>query len=178
MRNLFLLIAFACLLGCSQKTAEEKAATAELESIYACSADGNCTHGHDDSLADLQSQLAEKPGDLVLQTKVIHQAIGENHPKIAVEHCLAILEKDPDNEYATSHLATGLADLGDLNKAMYYAAKNLTKHPSAFNHLVVAHIFYRQERLDRAREMFEKALVLEPGNADALEGVKRCAVKP
>jgi len=176
MKNLLLFIALACLLGCAQKTAEEKAAEAELASIYACSADGHCTHDHDNSLADLQSALAEKPDDLVLKTKVIHKAIGENHPKLAVEHCLSILEQDPENEYATSHLATGLAELGDLNKAMYYAAKNLAKHPSAFNHLIVGHIFYRQGRVDQAGEMFQKALDLEPGNVDALEGVERCQV--
>jgi len=168
------LVALSFLFGCSQKTDAELAAEVELATIYSCSADGNCTHSHDKSLAELQSELAAKPDDLVLKTKVIHQAIGEKHPEVAVEQCEAILKKDPENEYAISHLATALAQTGDLNKAMYYGAKNLAKHPTAFNHLVVGHIFYRQGNMDRALEMFETALAKDPGNVEAIEGVERC----
>jgi len=174
IRTLIALAAMVCLFACSQKTASEKAAAAELEEIYQCSADGNCSHDHGQSLAELQSELAKRPDDLVVQTKVIHQAIQEKHPKLAAEQCLAILKKDPENEYAISHLATALTEQGDLNKAMYYGAKNLAKHPTAFNHNLVGHIFYRQGRVEQALNMFEKALALEPGNAEAAEGIRRC----
>lgn len=175
LKAFFLIAALACLCGCGQKDPLDASVKAELESIYQCSARGECSHSHGKSLAELQRELAERPNDPVVRAKVIHQAIGENHPKLAIEQCLAILEKEPDNEYATSHMATALAEQGDLNKAMHYAAKNLTKYPSAFNHVVIAHVFYRQGRMDRAGEMFQKALDLEPGNAEAHEGVRRCA---
>ena len=91
-----------------------------------------------------------------------------------MEQCYAILEHDPDNEYATSHLATALLEQGDLDKAMHYAAKNLARKSDPANTLVVAHIFFRKGEMKRAAEMFQKALDLDPDNAAAREGLRRC----
>lgn len=57
------------------------------------------TGGHT-SLADLQERLSDNPNDVALRSQVIHQAISEDKPEIAIEQCYEILEHDPENEYA------------------------------------------------------------------------------
>lgn len=179
MRRLLLpVFTILIFVGCSKKQTQQPPAP-KLESTYHTHADGHShSHGpgrhHHKSLSRLQQEVAERPEDPALRSQLIHQAIDEKQPEIAIEQCLQILKQEPENEYATSHLATALLEKGDLNKAMHYGAKNLAKHPNAYNHLVVGHIFYYQGHVDKALKMFEKALALEPGHPRALEGIQRC----
>lgn len=122
-------------------------------------------------LEDYDKRIADDPGNGALISEKIHFAV-DHDPEKAIATCRELLEYSPDSEFLMSHLVIAYLQRGTYDKALHYALRCVAKRKNVDNLLLLGQIYYQTRVLDKAEEVYEQVLEIEPGNEQAKAGIE------
>jgi tetratricopeptide (TPR) repeat protein len=100
--------------------------------------------------------------------------LNAGHPEEAIEHFTALIDHAPDFAEGYNARATAYFQTGDLGPSVSDIAKTLTLNPRHFGALSgLGMIFEQLDEPDKALEVYQAALAINPHMPDVKDAVKR-----
>ncbi len=113
--------------------------------------------------AALEEELKKKPGHPPILLRLAEMERDAGRPANAVPYLRQILDQDSKNEDARLELGRMLYDAGDVEGALKETQQLLADHPNQVDGLYnLGAIYANQNRLDKAREYWAKAVAAAP----------------
>ena len=113
--------------------------------------------------AALEEELKKKPGHPPILLRLAEMEREAGRPAGAVPYLRQILEQDSKNEDARLELGRVLYDTGDVEGSLKETQQLLVDHPNQVDGLYnLGAIYANQNRLDKAREYWSKAVGVAP----------------
>jgi tetratricopeptide (TPR) repeat protein len=113
--------------------------------------------------AALEEELKKKPGHPPILLRLAEMERDAGRPAGAVPYLRQILELDSKNEDARLELGRTLYDAGDVEGALKETQQLLADHPNQVDGLYnLGAIYANQNRVDKAREYWSKAVAAAP----------------
>jgi len=131
---------------------------------------GNKTEARGQWLSALDADAHFAPARLVLT----EDALETGNAKSAEQHVMVVVRDEPGNLEALNLFAQALAAEGRLPAARVIAKRALAVDTSsAAARIVLGDIAFREQRVGEALLEFEQAILLDPHNAKAIDGLTR-----
>lgn len=142
------------------------------------------SHGQDDDshvssaipaserLRELEVRLQRDPDNAQLVSEKIHLAI-EHAPQAAVDECLRILARSPQNFFALHHAAMAYLEMTNIDRAMHYAGKALQARDAPEVRFVAGHALYAAGDFAGALRHYRIILSRQPQDDHARQCVER-----
>ncbi len=87
----------------------------------------------------------------------------------------AILKLDPNNSKANYYRGLMFYNIGEYERAASYFDKIEAMYPFDYDIVILsAWNSYYLKRTEKARQLFRQALLIQPGSASAMQGLKAC----
>ena len=104
-------------------------------------------------------------------------AMNAGFPMVAIEHFTALIDHAPDFAEGYNARATAYFQTGDLGPSVADIAKTLTLNPRHFGALAgLGMIFEQLDQPEKALEVYQAALAINPHMPDVRDAVKRLEI--
>lgn len=106
-----------------------------------------------------------------------HDAMNAGFPMVAIEHFTALIDHDPNFAEGYNARATAYFQTGDLGPSIADLARTLTLNPRHFGALSgLGMIFEQLDEPEKALEVYQAALAINPHLPDVRDAVKRLEI--
>jgi tetratricopeptide (TPR) repeat protein len=133
---------------------------------------------YDEALAPLQTVVDQQPGTSSAREYLALTGYALGRCDWATEQFQILLASDPQNPTWYAHVGQCLLQSRQHEKAISYLSHALALSQSdpviRNSHLFLGQAYYAQGRYSEATIYFQRALILDPTNADAMAGMGWC----